>query len=156
MSELALTRQDPRDPESQALAAELTAFLTALYPEDVDDPPSPWTAEDIVRDGVFVLARVGGEPAGCGGLTPVGLEGALEIIRMYVRPGHRGHRIADRILAELEAFARDRGVARIVLRCGPRQPQALRLYARNGYAPRGVFAHHREHPTNVFYEKALG
>jgi len=153
--EVRLTRQDPRDPEALALAVELSAFLTALYPEDVDDPSSPWGAQDIVRAGTFLVARVDGEPVGCGGLTPVGLRGALEVIRMYVRPGHRGRGIADAILAELETFACDNGAARIVLRCGPRQPEALRLYERNGYAVRDVFAHHREHPTNVFYEKAL-
>lgn len=155
MPEVVLTRQDPRDPDAIELAAELSAFLTDLYPEDVDDPPSPWGAGDIVRAGTFIVACVDGEPAGCGGLTPVGLDGALEVIRMYVRPGHRGQRIADRILSELEAFARQQGVSRIVLRCGPRQPEALRVYERNGYVPRAVFAHHREHPTNVFYEKAI-
>ncbi len=38
MPEIRLARTDSRDPEALALAAELSDFLTAVYPEDVDDP----------------------------------------------------------------------------------------------------------------------
>ena len=153
--DVSLALEDPRAPAGAALIAELKAFLDPLYPEDADEPPAPWTVDDIARTGAFVVARVADEAAGCGGLVPVAEPGALEIVRMYVRPGHRGRRIADRILAELETQARTRDTAVLMLRCGPRQPEALRLYERNGYAPRPAFAHHREHPTNLFYEKRL-
>lgn len=149
---LALALEEPHQPDSVALIAELVAFLDALYPEDAEEEPAPWTMDDVAP---FLVARVAGEAAGCGGLVPVAEPDALEIVRMYVRPGHRGRRIADQVLAELEAHARARGVGALLLRCGPRQPQALRLYERNGYRPRPVFAHHREHPTNLFYEKRL-
>lgn len=150
--EVALALEDPRGSAGAALVAELIAFLDPLYPEDAEEEPSPWTMDDVVP---FVVARVAGEAAGCGGLVPVAEPDALEIVRMFVRPGHRGRRIADRLLAEIEAQARARGVGVLMLRCGPRQPEALRVYERNGYVPRPVFAHHRDHPTNVFYEKRL-
>jgi len=153
-----LALEDPRDAAGGALVAELIAFIEALYPEDEDDPPTPWTLDDVAP--AFVVARVGGEAAGCGGLAPTAVNGApegsvQEIVRMYVRPGYRGRRIADRVLAELEALARARGVEVLMLRCGPRQPDALRVYERNGYVLRPAFAQHREHHTNVFYEKRL-
>jgi hypothetical protein len=31
----------------------------------------------------------------------------------------------------------------------------MRVYERNGFRRRAEFADHREHPTNVFYEKAI-
>ena len=153
---VSLVLEDPRDPAGAALVAELIALLDGLYPEDAEEDPAPWTLETVARTGAFVVARVAGEAAGCGGLVPVAEPGALEIVRMYVRAGHRGRRIADRILAEIEIQARARGAKALMLRCGPRQPEALRFYERNGYTPRPVFAHHREHPTNLFYEKRLG
>ena len=152
--EVALSDEDPRDPAGAALIYELVALLGALYPEDADETVVPWTLDDIARAGAFVVARVGGETAGCAGLAPTALDRTFEIVRMYVRPAYRGRRIADRMLAELESIAVGRGADMLMLRCGPRQPEALRVYERNGYARRGVFGHHREHPMNVFYEKA--
>ena len=144
--------EDPRYGDASGLVAELAAVLGPLYPEDDEEVPAPWTLEDLVR--TFVVARLGGVAAGCGALAPL-TEGSFEVVRMYVRPDCRGRRIADRILAELENLARTQGADVLMLRCGPRQPAALRVYERNGYVRRGAFAYHREHPTNIFFEKRL-
>jgi putative acetyltransferase len=153
--DVAVAVEDPRAGDAAALIADLIGFLTALYPEDDEEGPPPWTVEHLARDRSFLVARVEGEAVACGGLARLPSPGAFEIVRMYVRPQRRGQRLADRVLIELEALARGRGAQVLMLRCGPRQPQALRLYARNGYVRRAAFAHHREHPTNLFYEKRL-
>jgi putative acetyltransferase len=153
--DVSLSIEDPRDAAGSALIAEMIAFIGRLYPEDADEAEPPWTLADIARQACFVVARVDGAVAGCGGLAPTASAGVLEIVRMYVRPAFRGRGIADRILADLERLARVRDAELLLLRCGPRQPEALRLYERNGYQRRGVFAHHRDHPTNLFYEKRL-
>jgi putative acetyltransferase len=150
-----LSIEDPRDAAGAALVAEMIAFIGRLYPEDTDEAEPPWTLADVARQGCFIVARVEGAVAGCGGLAPSAADGVLEIVRMYVRPRFRGRRIADRILEELERLVSARDASALMLRCGPRQPEALRLYEHNGYARRGVFAHHRDHPTNLFYEKGL-
>jgi putative acetyltransferase len=150
-----LSIEDPRDEAGATLIAEMKAFIAGLYPEDGDEPAPPWTVEDLALRGLFILARADGLPVGCGALAPMDVDGALEIVRMYVRPDYRGRRIADRVLADLERSATARGVRVLMLRCGPRQPGALKVYERNGYRRRGVFAHHRDHPTNLFYEKTL-
>ncbi len=154
--DVVLAMEDPLGADGAALIAELVALLGALYPEDSDEIAVPWTVDDIARAGAFVVARALGEPAGCAGLAPMDLDLTLEIVRMYVRPAFRGRRIADRMLAALEGAAQARGAEVLMLRCGPRQPEALKVYERNGYVRRGRFAHHREHPMNVFYEKRLG
>jgi putative acetyltransferase len=153
--EVVLAIEDPTEGESAAMIAELVAFLTPLYPEDGEEGQPPWTAHDMARTRTFVVARVAGAAAGCGGLTALPIAGAMEIVRMFVRPGFRGRGVADLVLAELEALAQRRGAEVLMLRCGPRQPDALRVYERNGYVRRRAFAHHREHDTNVFYEKRL-
>lgn len=148
--------EDPRVGDAAALVEELIAFIEDLYPEDDDDPPAPWSAEDLARDASFLLVRIGGEAAACGGLVRLAEPRALEVVRMYVRPQFRGRRLGDQVLSSLESLALARGAAILKLRCGPRQPDALKLYERNGYVRRGPFAQHREHPTNIFYEKRLG
>jgi putative acetyltransferase len=155
LANLSIAIEDPRDAAGAGLVDELVAFIEALYPEDEDDPPTPWSMDDLARDGAFLVARLEGQPAGCGGLAATVIPGALEVVRMYVRPDFRGRRIADGVLAELEALARIKGARSLLLRCGPRQPEALKVYERNGYARRAAFAQHREHPTNLFYEKRL-
>lgn len=155
MSPATLRPEDPRAPNVAALLAELVAYLEDLYPEDEDDPPAPWTHASLAAFGAFLVARVDGHPAACGALAPMADPATLEIVRMYARPGHRGAGLADMILAGLEAEARARGARTLLLRCGPRQPAALKVYARNGYTQRPAFAHHREHETNVFLEKRL-
>lgn len=155
MSPATLGPEDPRAPDVAALLAELIAYIEDLYPEDEDDPPAPWTHDSLAAFGAFLVARIDGRPAACGGLAPMADPATLEIVRMYVRPAHRGGALADQILTALEAEARAKGAHTLLLRCGPRQPAALRVYARNGYTQRGAFAHHREHETNVFLEKTL-
>jgi putative acetyltransferase len=150
--DVSLSVEDPTVGDGAALLGELIPFITALYPEDEDEPPMPWTVHDIAP--TFVVARVAGAAAGCGALSALS-DRALEVVRIYVRPTFRGRGIADRVLARLEDLARDRGARVLMLRCGPRQPHALALYERNGYVRRAVFAYHREHPTNIFYEKIL-
>jgi GNAT superfamily N-acetyltransferase len=152
---LTLASEDPRAPDVAAMLAELAAYLEDLYPEDEKDPPAPWTVDSLAALGAFLVVRIDGQPAACGGLAPMSHPATLEIVRMYVRPAFRSAGLADQILAALEAEARARGARTLLLRCGPRQPAALRVYARNGYTPRAAFAHHREHETNVFLEKAL-
>jgi putative acetyltransferase len=153
--EAVLAVEDPSSAEATALAAELLAILTALYPEDAEDPPPSWSIADVARMRTFVLARIDGAPAACAALAPIPGSDALEVIRMYVRPAYRGRGLADRLLAELERMARERGASALLLRCGPRQPEALRVYERNGFRRRPAFANHREHATNFFYEKAI-
>jgi putative acetyltransferase len=152
---LTLAPEDPRAPDVADMLAELAAYMDDLYPEDADDPPAPWTVDSLAAFGAFRVARVDGRPAACGGLAPMSDPATLEIVRMYVRPAFRSAGLADQILAALEAEARARGATTLLLRCGPRQPAALKLYARNGYTPRAAFAHHREHETNMFLEKGL-
>ncbi len=152
---MTLAPEDPRAPEVADMLAELAAYLEDIYPEDEDDPPAPWTVDSLAAFGAFRVARVDGVAAACGGLAPMSDPATLEIVRMYVRPACRGAGLADQVLAALEAEGRARGAQTLLLRCGPRQPAALKLYARNGYTPRAAFAHHREHETNVFMEKRL-
>ncbi|MBC8081812.1 MAG: GNAT family N-acetyltransferase [Hymenobacter sp.] len=80
-----------------------------------------------------VVAYRGKEPVGCGAFKEYEAD-AVEIKRMFVRPADRGQGIAQAVLAELERWAREAGYAACVLETGKKQPEAIRLYEKSGYA----------------------
>jgi GNAT superfamily N-acetyltransferase len=116
-------------------------------------------AEFAAPHGLFLVAEVGGVPAGCGGWRVHGSDGAagpvVELKRMYVEPGFRRHGIARRVLAALEATAARAGHRRMILNSGGRQPEALALYARAGYTPVPGYGVYAGFPDAVFLGKAL-
>ncbi len=79
-----------------------------------------------------IVAYVNEEAVGCGAFKPFSTS-AVEVKRMFVRPAFRGQGIAQQVLAELEAWARELNAAEAVLETGQKQPEALRLYQRCGY-----------------------
>ncbi|WP_037079318.1 GNAT family N-acetyltransferase [Pseudonocardia spinosispora] len=87
------------------------------------------------NDGLFMLAYVRGQPAGCGGyrrLTGAD-ETVVEFASMYVRPGAQRAGLARTILGELERCAVDDGYTSGVARV-PRGAQAVRaLLEVSGY-----------------------
>jgi GNAT superfamily N-acetyltransferase len=104
--------------------------------------------------GLFLVAEVGGAPAGCGGWR-AHADGAAELKRMYVEPAFRRRGIAALVLAELERTAAGAGHHRLLLNSGDRQPEALALYARAGYAPVTGYGVYADEPGAVFLGKDL-
>ena len=80
-----------------------------------------------------VVAYLGSEPVGCGAFKPFDAN-AVEVKRMFVQPAHRQRGVARAVLAELETWAAELGYANCVLETGKRQPEAIALYQRSGYA----------------------
>jgi len=69
---------------------------------------------------------------GCGAIKPY-TAGTVEVKRMFVRPEHRGKRVAGRILDELEAWAKELNFVECILETGFKQPEAIALYIRSYY-----------------------
>ena len=153
--EVTLAAEDPRAADSLALFDDMSAFVLATYPEDEENGIVPTTTAELAEHGVLVIARVDGVAAGSGGLMAHeqvdGLR-VLEVKRMLVRPQFRGRGM---VLQRLEAIARERGAQKLVLMCGPRQPEALRLYETCGYSQRSAYGKNVDHPLSIFFEKLL-
>jgi GNAT superfamily N-acetyltransferase len=74
--------------------------------------------------------------ADCTLLAHVGLRdrgGEWEVKRLLVDNEARGRGIGQRLMSDLEGWARDRGAKRLILQTGDRQPEAVALYERAGY-----------------------
>jgi len=148
----------PDHPQVQALIAELDAYLASLYePEDV----YILDLASLMEPGVtFLGAWSGDELVGCGAVRLMPGEAATdgrpygEIKRMFVSPARRGERIGQQLVEALEREVARNGLDRALLETGPPQVEAMRLYTRCGYSPRGVYGDYPDNAdASVFMEK---
>jgi putative acetyltransferase len=148
---LTIESDDPVGETARKLIDDLCAEMSERY----GTPPSPFSSSEAAQPATtFLVARLGGQPVGCGALRRIE-NGVAEIKRMYVAPAARRQGIARAILAELERSARDFGYRTIRLETGIRQPEAQRLYESLGYHRIPAFGPYVGNPTSVCYEKKL-
>lgn len=102
-----------------------------------------------------LVAYRGDAPVGCGAFKPFDAD-AVEVKRMFVQPAHRGQGVAQAMLAELEKWAGELGYATAVLETGKRQPEAIRLYERSGYAHIPNYGQYVGIENSVCLQKDLG
>jgi len=126
-----------RDRDAQLLVDEVQAEYVERYgsPDEAPldegelDPPG----------GAFFLGFAGDVPVAMGGwksrsgVHPWGLTRVAEIKRMYVAPAARRRGYARRVLTHVEETARQAGVQALVLETGTGQPEAIAMYASDGY-----------------------
>ncbi len=148
---LTVERADPHSAVVAGLVGDLCAELGRRYGR----PPSPFTMDEATdpRAGL-VVARWNGEPVGCGALRRIDAT-TVEVKRMYVAPAFRRRGVSRRILAKLEAVAKEHGYARIILETGARQPEALALYAASGYQRTANYGRYVGNPEAACFEKRL-
>ncbi len=91
---------------------------------------------------------------GCGAIKAFS-PGVMEVKRMYVLPDHRGRGIASIILRGLEDWAKELSMEKCVLETGKRQPEAIRLYEKNGYQRTPNYGQYAGIDNSVCFEKLL-
>jgi putative acetyltransferase len=100
------------------------------------------------------IAYENGEPTGCGAMKEYSA-GTMEIKRMYTSPGGRNKGIATKILSELEGWAHELSYSTCILETGKRQPEAIALYKKNGYAIIPNYGQYAGVENSVCFEKKL-
>lgn len=144
-------------PEVHALIGELNYVLGAVYEAH---QRHGLAIEQLFEPHVrFFMARLDGIAVGCGGVAM--FDDYAEVKRMYTRPVARGRGIAKAVLHKIEDEARGAGVTVLRLETGTQQREAIGLYERMGFQPRGPFGPYAAMPahnieTSLFFEKVLG
>ena len=130
--------------------AELARRFDGGFDTATGDPSD--SADLLPPSGSFLVARLDGEPVGCGGLKTLDRETG-EIKRVWTAASARGIGVAGRIMQRLEELAKEQGFARLRLDTNRSLIEAQALYRKLGYHEIGryndnPYAHH-------FFEKPL-
>ena len=139
---------DPVERDAQFCLGEYVAELGRRFETGFDPARSISAAAPELRPpaGLFLVARLHGEPVGCGALKFHNRRPA-ELKRMWVSPSTRGLGLGRRLLGELERLAREHGVRMLRLETNASLLEAIALYRSAGYAEVAPFneepyAHH--------------
>ncbi|MEU6113140.1 GNAT family N-acetyltransferase [Streptomyces sp. NPDC047117] len=145
---------DPDHPDAAHCLRAYAAELQELFDGGFDPAGSllPDPGELRAPRGLFLVARLHGEPVGCAGLKlPAGAP--AEIKRLWVSPRARGLGLARRLLSELEERAVQHGSDLVRLDTNKALETATRLYRSSGYTE--VPAFNDEPYAHHWFEKRL-
>ncbi len=130
---------------------DFTADMAVRYP---GSPPTAATYADFAPPaGLFLLGLADEQPVACGGLRTLE-PGVGELKKVYVAPAARGAGVGRALVRALVDSARGLGLPRLVLQTGTGQPEAVRLYEREGWQPIAPYGEYRDDPRCRCY--ALG
>lgn len=133
-SSIEFTPADPRSADARGCLERYYAELAARFPGGfelhADDAPD----EDELAPpaGCMLVARLFGDPVGCGAMRTLG-PGVGELKRMWVSAEVRGMGVGRRLLEELERVAIACKLRTIRLDTNGSLAEALRLYHTSGY-----------------------
>jgi GNAT superfamily N-acetyltransferase len=142
----------PDEPDALTLI-ELVQGEYVLRYGGRDEAPID-VAEFLPPAGLFLVARLDGAAAGCGGWRNLG-DGRAEIKRMFTAAEHRNRGVARAVLAELEHTAAAAGIKELVLETGTVQPEAIALYESSGYQPVDGFGYYAGRPLSRSFGKRV-
>ena len=149
---IAIARESPRQDDVIALIRQSDALMQSLYPAESNHLVD---VESLAAFNVhFLVAREQGRALGCGAFV-LGEAGQAEMKRVFVAPAARGKGVARALMEALEREAAQRGVTLMQLETGIKQPEAIALYRKFGYAERGPFGSYQPDPLSLFMEKRL-
>jgi GNAT superfamily N-acetyltransferase len=114
---------------------------------------NPASDEDLISPrGFFVVARLDGQPVGCGALKRKDATTG-EIKRMWTSASARRRGVARKILHKLEAIAREAGFTILQLETNRTLAEAQAFYRKEGYLE--VDAFNDEPYAHHWFEKYL-
>ena len=134
-----LRREDPDGPVARALWAEYMARVRERAGPEFEPTERIFGTVDVFRGpkAAWLVLYEDGEPVACAGLRELE-PGVAEIKRMFVTPRARGRGHARRLLAALEGLAREAGQRSMRLFTTDMLPEAMALYASEGYTIRST------------------
>lgn len=146
-----IIRTNPKNIDFIALVKELDAYLKVTDGED-HDFYNQYNGLDSIKH--CLVAYKGDKPIGCGAIKKFD-KTTIEVKRMYVKPEHRGTGIAEKIINELESWAREMNYKRTILETGDRQVEAVKFYHKVGYTLIPNYGQYATMDNSNCFEKKL-
>ncbi|HWN89023.1 MAG TPA: GNAT family N-acetyltransferase [Chitinophagaceae bacterium] len=101
-----------------------------------------------------ILAYENDKPISCGAIREYSPT-STEVKRMYTVRQSRGKGIATKVLIALEKWASELSYQKCILETGWRQPDAIRLYEKNGYKRIPNYGKYAGIANSVCFEKEI-
>ena len=101
-----------------------------------------------------IVAYEDEKPISCGAIREHSST-MMEVKRMYTLPGYRGKGFATQVLNELEKWASELSYQKCILETGWRQPDAIRLYEKNGYRRIPNYGKYAGIANSICFEKEM-
>jgi DNA-binding MarR family transcriptional regulator/GNAT superfamily N-acetyltransferase len=153
-SMVSIAIEDPTTPDAKWCIAQYFAELNTRFEAGFD--PSISISADAREltppAGMLLVARLRGQPVGCGALK-FHADAPAELKRMWIAPGARGLGLGRHMLHELEQQAKASGAWAIRLETNRALSEAIGLYRHNGY--REVAPFNNEPYAHYWFEKHL-
>ncbi|MDQ6433685.1 helix-turn-helix domain-containing GNAT family N-acetyltransferase [Mesorhizobium sp. LHD-90] len=151
---LEVSVEAPDSDEARFCLGEYFAELARRFEEgfDLELGKAAEASEMMPPKGWFVMARIDGEPAGCGVLKTLE-EGIGEIKRVWVSPSARGLGIASRLMEKLESIALEAGLTTVRLDTNRALSEAQAMYRKLGYHE--IERYNDNFYANHWFEKRL-
>jgi putative acetyltransferase len=146
-----IKRTNSDDTDFQDLVRELDKDL-AIRDGDEHDYYAQFNKIDAIKH--VVVAYENNLPVGCGAIKAFD-ENSMEVKRMFVPENQRSKGIASIVLKELELWASELGFEKCVLETGLKQPEAIRLYEKNGYKLIPNYGQYIGMGNSVCFEKII-
>jgi DNA-binding MarR family transcriptional regulator/N-acetylglutamate synthase-like GNAT family acetyltransferase len=148
LGQVVIAPEDPYTADADACLRAYVAEIDGRFESGFElDAAEPFSVDDMVEpEGMFLVARIGDRPVGCGALHFF-VGGVADMKRMWVDPSVRGVGLGRRLLVELEAQARAHGVHLLRLETNRALSEAIALYRAVGFEEVDAFndevhAHH--------------
>ena len=144
-------RTNSENKDFQKLVLELDADLEIRDGED----HSFYAQFNKIDKIKYVIVAYENEIAvGCGAIKEYSPD-TMEVKRMYVVLKRRGQGIASSILELLEQWTIELNYRKCLLETGKKQPEAIKLYLKNGYTVIPNFGQYENVDNSVCFEKVL-
>lgn len=100
------------------------------------------------------MVYVDKKAVGCGAIKRFNAT-SVEVKRMFVSQDERGKGIAQKVLLELEIWAKELEYEKCVLETGKRQVEAVRFYTKCNYKKIPNYGQYKDIENSICLEKAL-
>ncbi len=150
-----IERSDPREPDARYCLRSYVGELAGRF-DGGFDPARSLSATDeemTLPRGLLLLARMHGNPVGCGALKIHQETSVGEVKRMWTAPQARGLGLGRRILEGLAGEASARGLRTLRLETNDALTEARNLYESAGFTEVSPFS--AEPYAHHWYERSL-
>ena len=146
-----IIRTNSENPDFINLVKQLDGYLKIMDGAE-HDFYNKFNNIDVLKN--VVVVSVDKKAVGCGAIKKFD-NTSLEVKRMFVSKDDRGKGVAQKVLQELETWAKELGYKKCVLETGKRQLEAVKFYKKCNYKVIKNYGQYTNMENSICFEKAL-